>query len=620
MILDEYVEIKIHPKSYKYWLSLGYKYEKIGDTIKVSPIHLLPNSKIRVNCQCSNCNTKTNISYMSYHKSINNGDGSYVCVKCSTIKSKKTLFDKHGEFNPSNIKEFQDKRQKTFDDRFGGHPMNSEEVKEKIKKTNLKRYGTQSVLQNDDIKEKIKKTNLEKYGVENVSHNKDINNKKVATVYEKYGGYATLVKKTKKTNLEKYGVDNPLNYKPILDAIKIKNLENHGTEWFMSSDTFKSKSKKTHLEKYGVDNYFKRSDEIKQLNKLRYIDLFNSNNQEYLLLSKETYDVDTTLSIKHSKCGGIFDMKYKLFFDRNRNGAECCLICNPKNSNISTPELHLLAFIKDNYIGEIIEGDRKVLSGKELDIYLPELKIAFEFNGLYWHSELHKDKKYHLQKTEECLNRNIQLIHVYQDEWINKQEIVKSRILYLLNKCNTKIFARKCIIKNVKSCDAKLFLEQNHIQGNVNAKIRLGLYYNDTLVSLMTLGGLRKNLGSLSKEGSYELLRFANIINTNVIGGASKLFSHFLKTHQPDTVISYADRSWSIGSLYHKIGFTFIHNTEPNYFYITDTKTKENRFKFRKDILVKQGFDKNKTEREIMLEREIYRIYDSGSMKFVWNK
>jgi len=136
----------------------------------------------------------------------------------------------------------------------------------------------------------------------------------------------------------------------------------------------------------------------------------------------------------------------------------------------------------------------------------------------------------------------------------------------------------------------------------------------------MTFGKLRKPLNSKSKSNNeYEMLRFCNILNTNVVGGASKLFKYFINKYKPEQVISYASRSYSNGKLYEKIGFKLQHITKPNYYYIIDG-IKNYRFNFRKDILVKQGFDSTKSEHEIMLERKIYRIYDSGNLKFIYNK
>jgi len=264
---------------------------------------------------------------------------------------------------------------------------------------------------------------------------------------------------------------------------------------------------------------------------------------------------------------------------------------------------------------KVIFNDRNILNGKELDIYIPSKNVAIEFNGLYWHSEIYKDSMYHLNKTNFCNENGIRLIHIFEDEWLFKKNIVISRIKDILGLNKNKIYGRKTIIKEVSSDEAKIFIEENHIQGNINSKIRLGLYYNNELVSLMTFGNMRKSLGRLSNENKYELLRFCNKLNTNIIGGASKLFNYFIKNYNPVEVISYADRRWSKGNLYDKLGFTFDHNSNPNYWYIIG-KNRKHRFGYRKDILIKEGYDKNKTEHQIMLERGIYRIYDCGNILY----
>jgi hypothetical protein len=262
------------------------------------------------------------------------------------------------------------------------------------------------------------------------------------------------------------------------------------------------------------------------------------------------------------------------------------------------------------------ENTRKIIQPLELDIYIPSHNIAIEFDGLYWHSEKFKINNYHLNKTIECEKQGIQLIHIFEDEWIHKQDIVKSRLMNILGLTPIKIYGRKCIIKEISSKEAKEFLNNNHIQGGINSKYNIGLYYDDELVSLMTFGCLRKSMGNNSIEDAYELFRFCNKLNTTVIGGADKLLKYFIKTYKPNEIISYADRRWSQGNLYKKLGFEFIHNSKPNYFYINNCK-REYRFKYRKDVLVKEGFDKNKTEREIMEERGFNRIYDCGNKKYI---
>lgn len=287
---------------------------------------------------------------------------------------------------------------------------------------------------------------------------------------------------------------------------------------------------------------------------------------------------------------------------------------------VSKAERELISFVK-LICDDVMCGDRVILGGKELDVYIPSHNIAIEYNGLYWHSEEFRDNKHHYEKTEMCENKGIHLIHIYEDDWINKRDIVESRIMNLLNNNKRKIYSRKCKIKIVSFKDSKLFLEENHIQGNCPSSYRIGLYLGDELVSLMTFGGNRKVLGSSSVDDEYELLRFCNKLNTTVVGSASKLFKHFIKEKTPKKVLSYADRNWSNtnkGTMYDVLGFKLVDMTKPNYHYIVEGK-RVHRFNYRKDVLVREGYDPKKSEREIMKEREIYRIYDSGNLKYVWN-
>jgi hypothetical protein len=282
-------------------------------------------------------------------------------------------------------------------------------------------------------------------------------------------------------------------------------------------------------------------------------------------------------------------------------------------------EREVYEFILSLYNKEIIRNDRTVLNGKELDIYLPDYNLAIEFNGLYWHSEDYVGKNYHLNKTIECEKKGINLLQIFEDEWVYKKEIVKSIIKSRLNSFNVVIYGRKCLVGEIGSKTYKNFCEENHIQGTVNSKIKLGLFYNNELVSIMSFGGLRKSLGSKSIEGHWEMLRFCNKLNTKVIVAASKLFSYFINNYKPKEIVSFSDKRYFNGELYQKLNFQFIKETKPNYYYISDYLKRENRFKYRKDILVKEGFDGTKTEWEIMSERGFDRLWDCGNKKWVWN-
>ena len=187
-----------------------------------------------------------------------------------------------------------------------------------------------------------------------------------------------------------------------------------------------------------------------------------------------------------------------------------------------------------------------------------------------------------------------------------------------LNIYNTKIYARKCKIKLIDNKVAREFLDKNHLQGKCPVSINYGLFYNNELVSLMSFGTSRHFIGNGKSE--YELLRFCNKINTNVIGGASKLFKHFINTHKPQEIISYADRRWSRGNLYDVLGFEKYNESKPNYFYVIKAERK-NRFNFRKSILMKKyGCPETMSEHEFCLSQKWYRIYDCGCLCYRWLK
>ena len=276
--------------------------------------------------------------------------------------------------------------------------------------------------------------------------------------------------------------------------------------------------------------------------------------------------------------------------------------------------MDLYDFINENYHGKIEKKNRKILGGKEIDIFLPELKTGFEFNGIYYHSEIFKTKEEVMEKKNICEKVGVKLITVWEDDWEYKKNIVKSRILNILNK-SRKIYARKCEVREASASEERKFLDQNHIQGWCPSSIKIGLYFESELVSIMTFGGYRIALGKKSKEGEYELLRFCNSLNTTVIGGASKIFKEFIKKFRPLKILSYQNNSWNTGNLYENLGFKKTGLTAQNYYWCKGN-VRFNRYNFRKDKLVKEGFDQNLTENDIMIERGYYKSWDMGNVKW----
>ena len=293
-------------------------------------------------------------------------------------------------------------------------------------------------------------------------------------------------------------------------------------------------------------------------------------------------------------------------------------IYNKNNSFNSLDRIliDILGIKSNDWVDEVYDYYNSLVKNNDINKNVDIFCIDLEKN-----SEKHVNSSNELKKLKESRKKSDISIHIFEDEWLYKKNIVKSRLKNVLGITETKIFARKCEIREISSKDSKIFLENNHIQGNIFGKYSYGLYYNGELVSLMTFGSLRKSLGSKNVDNYYELLRFCNKLGTNVIGGASKLFNYFIREHKPLNIISYCDLRWSNGNLYNILGFKLKSVSRPNYFYVDiSNKMRENRFKYRKDVLVKNGFDKNKSEHEIMLERGIYRVYDCGCNVYEYNK
>lgn len=453
---------------------------------------------------------------------------------------------------------------------------------EKRKKQCLKeKYGHENLMGTEYFKEKTKETKKNKYGDENFNN----------------------IEKVKKTKEKKYGSDTYNN----IEKVKETNKQKYGVENVFSSETVKEKSKNTNISKLGV-RHPSKSNAVKSKKKDKYIKKLKQKFPFIINVHNNIFEC------RCEKCGNVYEIPRILLNERYREEYELCTKCNPiGQTSKSKHENELYDFIISLGV-KVEQNNRELLNGKELDIYIPEHNIAIEFNGLYWHSEKMVDNYYHLNKTNECKEKDIELIHIFEDEWIYKPEIVKSIIKNKLNLTSNKIYGRKCSVHEITTKEAKKFCQQNHLQGYVGSSVKLGLFYGDELLSIMTFGKNRIGIGS-KKDSYFELNRFCNKLNYNVVGGANKLFKYFVEKYNPNKVASYADKRYSEGRLYEKLGFDYIHDSEPNYFYVIKGHRKH-RFNYRKDKLVKEGFNSNESEHEIMLNRGIYRIYDCGNMKF----
>lgn len=416
------------------------------------------------------------------------------------------------------------------------------------------------------------------------------------------------------------------------------------------SNTFKNKNKDfIDKNRESIINYYKNVDKEEQKNKNKKIsnsvNIFNSTlsseeksekyrNKELrytsysnfenlfsnltLLVTEKEFYKRRYIDVKCKKCSNTWQITKSTAYCRVE-----CKKCNPYKKHKQQSELFNTINEKINFKAK--ENSKSLLLNKEIDILIEDYNLAIEFNGLLPHSsgnsKVHYynrkiDTNYHLIKTELCEEKEFQLFHIFEDEYVNltKRKIWLSMINNKLN-LNDRIFARKCSIELVNTKDKNLFLEQNHLQGSCNSKINIGLYYNKELVQLITFGKSRFN-----KNIEYELIRLCSKINFNIIGGASKLLKYFELNYKPKSLISYANRRWSTGSLYDKLGFTFINNSKPNHFYF---KVNDNvlipRTQFMKHKLKDklEFFDENISGIQNMLNNNYRIIYDSGNKVYI---
>ncbi len=351
------------------------------------------------------------------------------------------------------------------------------------------------------------------------------------------------------------------------------------------------------------------------------VDHSYSYEQVKALFEQENY---TLLSTEYINCREYLEYicpnnhKHSITFNNWKLGHRCpkCL-----NSGTSRFEKEVLDFVVSlDPLMSVNSNMTTLLEGrKEIDIYIPSLMLGIECNGLYWHSEIsgNKDKNYHLIKSKEAENKGIRLIHIFESEWNYKQDIVKSILSNIISLSKKVIYARKCKIKSISSKEASDFYNINHIQGKgVGSKLNYALINDGNIVAVMTFIKARFN-----RNHSYEISRFANLLNINVIGGASRLLKAFETEYDTGSIVSYSDRRYFNGKIYEKLGFTFSHYSRPNYFYFSDNdRTLKNRTRYQKHKLegILDNFNPNISEWENMKLNNFDRIWDCGNS--VWIK
>lgn len=598
---------------------MSFEYPE-GFTFKQKLYHYLHNDLAFEIGLCKRCGKRCAF------KGFRDGYYDYCCNQCAQLSSetrdkiKNTCIQKYGTEAYSQTSRWKNSVQTSWIDK------DVEEITKKRKATKLERYGDENYSNNEKKRKtrqsrteeeklqtvlKTRQTKLERYGDEFYTNKDAIRetwNKKTKEEIRE------IVLKTKTTKLERYG-DSGFNG---MEKTKQTCLKKYGCTNPSSSDAVKKKREQTFLKKYGVPCSLMAESVKKKFAETRHKTEISKKD----FLVGYTDDGKWICKCENPSCNMCSEKTYvtncSCYDDRKTHGYETCTILNPMGVQTSGRELELLDYIKGVYNGEIVESDRKVLNGKELDVYLPELKTAFEFNGIYWHGEMFKDKNYHYEKTAKCAEKGIQLIHIWEDDWIYKKDAVKNLIRGKLGVQENKINARDCLVKELDMRTAKDFCETYHLQGYTNAPIKLGLYKDDKLVMVALFGQGRTISGGGKKEGEWELYRMCSLFDTLVRGGASKLVKHFTNLVHPKTIYTFADLCVSNGKLYEKIGFEKLYVVEPTYFWCIGDK-RYPRYRFQKSNLVECKENPSLTENEVMRKRGYHKCWDAGKIKYIMN-
>lgn len=483
--------------------------------------------------------------------------------------------------------------------------------------TNIYRYGATTPFARSEVQAKKLKTVQERYACDNVFKAISVKTKIKNTLTERYGGVASsspiIAEKIKNTNLKRYGVPYAIAANSTRATIARTFDQIYGAHPLTLKET-QDKCKSTRIVRYGsanpADADGAREQALKTKRKRVLADLETRMLEQGFKLTKLDPDHvfinsgSGKVQLTHVSCGFSFETTSSCFHARTS-----CRGCG-----ISKPQREIFDMLIS--AGEtVIINDRKQLNGLELDLWLPEKKLAIEVNGIYWHRDVDAPNLSHRLKTDRCNQLEIDLLHVFDFEWDHRRDQVKSIIFNKLGK-STRIAARKLQLRELSSLEARSFFEKNHLSGHLNASLYLGLVDNTgKIVQGISIG--RSRYTRKNRE-SLELYRFATLMNHVVIGGFEKLISE-VKRRQLLPLISYVDRRYFTGSSYKRVGFVLDGVTPSNYWYVKDGKIL-NRLatqKHKLPDLLQDKFDPSLTETENMQRAGYFKFTDSGNYRMI---
>lgn len=571
-------------------------------------------------------------------------------------KMKKTMIDRYGVEHPAQNKDILEKMKSTTKERYGvEYFVQSDQYREKAEATNLERYGVKWALQGQEAKDKQRQTNLDRYGVANIMDTDQMRQHYMDDYMERTG-YAypmqnpEVQQRSRETNLKKYGREYFAQTEEFREKFAETSRERYGTDNPMQNDLIQSKVRNTCKERYGSDCYLSSEEGLKhtreRMKELYGVESYSKTASYKERVMKVCTNVEEWVKFT-GDCKNYILTHYEgsptykqLSHDLGVTPAAVCdFVCTHDARELVTRSMSYmeadLGYFLQSIGVDYIQHDRESIKPLELDFSVPDYQFAIECNPTSTHNcsvpYMSNDEipimkfNYHQNKTNMCESKGIFVFHIFGYEWEHKRQIIESMIRNITKKDIRKIYARKCEVNLVTGKESFAFLQANHRQGGATAKVRLGLFYEGELVSLMTFGKMRTSIGTGKEDLSdcWELIRFCSLLNTSVVGGASKLFQYFIRIYNPNRIRSFSDRAHTRGGLYPSLGFTEIRRSDPGYVWV-DVATekayhranaqKQNIRNFLKDTSI----DLSKTEKEIMIEHGFVQVFDSGTITWEW--
>lgn len=506
---------------------------------------------------------------------------------------------------------------------------NAKERLEKAKQTRIERYGVPYVQNIPEVKIKTKEAFMRRYGVDSWSKTPEA--KEISSRPWSDAKKAAYNEKAKATFMRKYGVEHHTKTEEYLIKRTNTILKDTGgkfTNYFLDFD----RVREANIKKYGVPHYSQtpegrlarsinspmRNPETKLKQRLSKMSKKYSPELINFILANDPIkfkeyiaDIATTHGYTHRmQIASHLNISYSYLnnlFRSNQMDSEYLALGTSK----SYKEQDVYDFVKSLGVS-IKRSDRTVLNGKEIDMLIESHKLGIEFNGIYYHSVFTggKDKYYHVNKTDIAESKGYQLLQILESEWELKKDIWKSIIKSKLGIYDRKIFARKCVVEEISSKVARIFLDKNHLSGFIGASYHLGLFYSDELVAVISYGKSRFN----SEEN--EIYRFASLLGVQVLGGLGKLLSRI----PCENLITFADRRISgVNSAYAKF-FINVNKTSPNWYGLKQGDIElKHRLSFTKEKTKKML--QNRYNNDMSIFDNLFNngydiIYDCGNLKF----